>query len=161
MSSIKTPAGTYSFLVEGDRVIAGGFDGFENLEHFLSDAQRKLPHKLVKSIEEVTPYLKEYCAGNFKALSEIKVAQTGGEFYQKVWKNMRQITPGKISTYQELAQKSGNPRAMRAAGTACARNAIALIVPCHRVIKSDGTLGNYAYGLWSKEELLKFEGYKQ
>jgi methylated-DNA-[protein]-cysteine S-methyltransferase len=159
MSTVKVPAGTYSFLAAEGKVIAGGFDGFASLEKYLNDEQRKMSHKSVRTIAGVSEFLRAYADGDLRALSKIKVKQNGGEFYQKVWGKMRLIAPGKISTYQELAEKAGNPRAMRATGSACARNAIALIVPCHRVIKSDGSLGNYAYGIWSKEELLKYEGY--
>jgi methylated-DNA-[protein]-cysteine S-methyltransferase len=72
---------------------------------------------------------------------------------------MRKIPTAKVATYSELAEKSGNAKAVRAAGSACARNAIALVVPCHRVVKTGGALGNYAYGVEYKEILLKHEGY--
>jgi methylated-DNA-[protein]-cysteine S-methyltransferase len=61
-------------------------------------------------------------------------------------------------SYAELAKRAGSPSAVRAAGSACARNLIAPIIPCHRVVKTGGNLGNYAYGLDVKEELLLFEG---
>ena len=61
-------------------------------------------------------------------------------------------------SYADLAARAGSPAAVRAAGSACARNLIAPIIPCHRVVKSGGALGNYAYGLSFKEELLRHEG---
>ena len=70
---------------------------------------------------------------------------------------MRKIPAGKTLSYAELAAKAGSANAVRAAGSACARNLIAPIVPCHRVVKTGGELGNYAYGLHLKEELLRFE----
>ena len=71
---------------------------------------------------------------------------------------MRKIPAGKTMSYAELADRAGSPAAVRAAGSACARNLIAPIIPCHRVVKTGGGLGNYAYGLHFKEELLRFEG---
>jgi len=71
---------------------------------------------------------------------------------------MRQIPPGQTWSYAELAAKAGRPDASRAAGSACARNLVAPFVPCHRVVRSDGTLGGYYYGLPVKEWLLAHEG---
>ena len=71
---------------------------------------------------------------------------------------MRKIPVGKTMSYAEIAKRAGSPDAVRAAGSACARNLIAPIVPCHRVVKSGGALGNYGYGLESKEWLLRHEG---
>ena len=71
---------------------------------------------------------------------------------------MRKIPAGKTMSYAELAKRAGSPSAVRAAGSACARNLIAPIIPCHRVVKTGGDLGNYGYGLDVKEELLLFEG---
>ena len=72
---------------------------------------------------------------------------------------MREIPPGETITYAELAERAGNPRAVRAAGSACARNLIAPIVPCHRVVRSGESrnLGGYYYGLSTKEWLLEHE----
>jgi len=71
---------------------------------------------------------------------------------------MRKIPAGKTLSYADLADRAGSPAAVRAAGTACGRNLIAPIVPCHRIIKSGGALGNYGYGLGTKEWLLRHEG---
>jgi len=71
---------------------------------------------------------------------------------------MRKVSPGKTISYSELAKRAGSADAVRAAGSACARNLIALVVPCHRIVKTGGALGNYAYGLPVKEWLLRHEG---
>jgi methylated-DNA-[protein]-cysteine S-methyltransferase len=71
---------------------------------------------------------------------------------------MRKVSPGKLISYAELAKRAGSPDAVRAAGSACARNLVALVVPCHRIVKTGGNLGNYAYGLKAKEWLLRHEG---
>lgn len=84
--------------------------------------------------------------GDFAPIGEVAVAQQGGPFAQRVWSAMRRIPPGEPMSYQELAAAAGSPRAMRAAGTACARNAVGIFVPCHRVIGARGRLGSYGFG---------------
>jgi methylated-DNA-[protein]-cysteine S-methyltransferase len=71
---------------------------------------------------------------------------------------MRKVKGGKVLSYADLADRAGSPAAVRAAGSACAKNAIVLVVPCHRIVKTGGALGNYAYGLVKKEWLLRHEG---
>lgn len=88
----------------------------------------------------------------------ISVRQPGEKFSQSAWKAMRKVAPGKTISYGELAKRAGSADAVRAAGSACARNLIALVVPCHRIVKTGGALGNYAYGLEVKEWLLAHEG---
>ena len=91
------------------------------------------------------------------AINGISVRQDGENFSQASWRAMRKVAAGKTISYADLAKRAGSPEAVRAAGSACARNLIALVVPCHRIVKSGGQLGNYAYGLKSKEWLLRHE----
>ena len=100
--------------------------------------------------------LRAYADGDLLALDEIPVAQPGGEFHTAVREAMRRIPPGDTVSYSELAAMAGRPAAARAAAGACARNAVALVVPCHRVIRGDGGLGGYAFGLEVKQALLAF-----
>jgi methylated-DNA-[protein]-cysteine S-methyltransferase len=86
------------------------------------------------------------------------VDQPGGTFRQAAWKAMRAVPPGEVITYAELAARAGNPGAVRAAGSACAQNRVAPIVPCHRIVRTGGGLGGYYYGLPVKEWLLAHEG---
>jgi methylated-DNA-[protein]-cysteine S-methyltransferase len=72
---------------------------------------------------------------------------------------MRKIAPGKTWTYSDLAARAGSAAAVRAAGTACANNSIMLVVPCHRIVKTGGALGNYAFGVEKKRWLLSHEGF--
>lgn len=81
-------------------------------------------------------------------------------FNEKVWKQLSRIPKGKVSTYSDIAVLAGSPGGARAVGNACNKNENAPIVPCHRVVKSDGSLGGYALGLKKKIELLKNEGIK-
>ena len=71
---------------------------------------------------------------------------------------MRKVAPGTVISYSALARRAGSPAAIRAAGSACARNLIAVVIPCHRIVKTGGNLGSYAYGLNKKEWLLRHEG---
>ncbi len=84
----------------------------------------------------------------------------GTAFQEACWKALREIPPGETRSYADIAAAAGNPRAVRAAGSANARNNVAVLIPCHRVIRSDGDLGGYAYGLDIKRELLRREGKK-
>jgi AraC family transcriptional regulator of adaptative response/methylated-DNA-[protein]-cysteine methyltransferase len=81
----------------------------------------------------------------------------GTAFQQAVWQALRSIPPGETRSYAELAAMAGRPAAVRAAGTACGDNALAIVIPCHRVLRGDGGLGGYAYGLERKKALLERE----
>lgn len=79
-------------------------------------------------------------------------------FRREVLGRLRRIGYGRTATYAEIAEAAGSPRAVRAVGTACATNPLPLVVPCHRVVRSDGTIGRYAGGARVKERLLAMEG---
>lgn len=81
----------------------------------------------------------------------------GSPFQQAVWRELGRISPGKTATYAELAARVGNPGAVRAVGSACGANPVAVLVPCHRALRSDGGLGGYAWGLERKRQLLAAE----
>ena len=96
--------------------------------------------------------------GDIAAINGISVRQPGATFSQAAWKVMRKVKAGAVISYADLADRAGSAAAVRAAGSACAKNAIMLVVPCHRIVKSGGALGNYAYGINKKEWLLRHEG---
>ena len=81
----------------------------------------------------------------------------GSPFFLKVWQVMQKVPWGETWSYQELARRAGRPKAVRAAASACARNPICILVPCHRIISSDGSLGGYGGGLDMKRALLDSE----
>jgi methylated-DNA-[protein]-cysteine S-methyltransferase len=139
-------------------LLASGFSSFAKLQAQLENIDQERRTTTVKRIPIVSDLLNDYFDGDLKALDGISVRQPGERFSQSAWKAMRKISPGKTISYADLAKKSGSPDAIRAAGSACARNLIALVVPCHRIVKSGGALGNYAYGLGAKEWLLRHEG---
>jgi methylated-DNA-[protein]-cysteine S-methyltransferase len=152
ISSHKTPIGVLNLLAD-DQILIGA-----NLSTVAALAVDK-DSKTVKSIPVISELIQDYFDGDLTALNGIQVRQSGATFSQSAWKAMRKITVGKTWTYSELAAKAGSPNAVRAAGTACANNSIMLIVPCHRIVKTGGALGNYAYGVEKKRWLLTHEGF--
>ena len=100
--------------------------------------------------------IEEYFAGT-RTIFDLVVAPEGTEFERRVWRELVQIPFGATDTYGEIARRLGEPDAARAVGVANARNPIAIIVPCHRVIGSDGDLTGYAGGLDRKKWLLDME----
>lgn len=151
LTSLKTPIGTLNLLAN-DQILIG-----VNLSDF---STFKAPDaKSVKSIPVISDLIKDYFDGDLSAINAIKVQQKGPPFSQSAWKSMRKVSAGKVISYADLADKAGAPAAVRAAGSACANNAIMLVVPCHRIVKTGGALGNYAYGVDKKEWLLSHEGF--
>ncbi|WP_143307475.1 methylated-DNA--[protein]-cysteine S-methyltransferase [Chitinophaga vietnamensis] len=107
-------------------------------------------------VQECARQLREYFAGERKAF-ELPIAQPGTDFQQGVWAQLLTIPYGQTISYQALARRIHNPKSIRAVGTTNGKNNIAIIVPCHRVIGSDGSLTGYAGGLWRKRWLLDHE----
>jgi methylated-DNA-[protein]-cysteine S-methyltransferase len=98
-----------------------------------------------------------YSSGELAAIDTIRVRQHSGPFLRAAWDALRRVRPGSATTYTELAALAGRPAAIRAAAAACASNAAALFVPCHRITRTDGGLGGFAYGLDVKRHLLAHE----
>jgi AraC family transcriptional regulator of adaptative response/methylated-DNA-[protein]-cysteine methyltransferase len=82
----------------------------------------------------------------------------GTPFQRTVWQYLQTIPAGEVRSYAEVAAAIGKPAAVRAVASACAKNALALVIPCHRVVRSDGSLGGYRWGVERKRALLKAEG---
>jgi methylated-DNA-[protein]-cysteine S-methyltransferase len=98
-----------------------------------------------------------YFEGDVLAIDAVPVRETSGPFIERAWELMRATPAGSTRTYTELAAAAGRPDAVRAAGSACARNGCALFVPCHRILRSDGGLGGFRWGLDVKRALLAHE----
>ena len=90
-------------------------------------------------------------------LAKLPLDVRGTVFQQRVWSALRQIPRGETRTYKDLASAIGAPKAVRAVGSACGANPVALVIPCHRALRTDGGLGGYAWGLERKQKLLKIE----
>jgi methylated-DNA-[protein]-cysteine S-methyltransferase len=101
--------------------------------------------------------LEQYFDGDRRDF-DLALAAPGTDFQHRVWDELRRIDYGSTSSYAEIAERMGNSKAVRAVGAANGRNPISIVVPCHRVIGSDGTLTGYAGGLAAKEWLLRHEG---
>ena len=110
----------------------------------------------IREIETAKKQFEEYFKGN-RTQFTIKLAPEGTEFQKKVWKELQEIQYGKTMTYQQMAHQLGNPKVIRAAASANGKNPISIIIPCHRVIGSDGSLIGYAGGLHRKKWLLEHE----
>jgi methylated-DNA-[protein]-cysteine S-methyltransferase len=103
--------------------------------------------------------LEDYFQGNLSALDDLPVDPGGTPFQRDVWAALLQIPVGSTSSYAEIAKRVGRPAAVRAVGAANGSNPISLVIPCHRVIGSDGSLTGYGGGMNRKDWLLRHEGF--
>jgi AraC family transcriptional regulator of adaptative response/methylated-DNA-[protein]-cysteine methyltransferase len=125
-----------------------------------ADLRRRFPHADIQAADDAFAAL----AAQVVALADdparaanLPLDVAGTAFQQSVWEALRAIPPGETRSYKQVAAAVGRPDAVRAAGTACGDNNLALLIPCHRVLRSDGGLGGYAYGLERKRALLARE----
>lgn len=103
--------------------------------------------------------IKKYLEGKLTEFDRLDLLDPNGTNFQKaVWKALLEIPYGKTISYKEIGEKIENPKAYQAIGSAVGKNPILVIIPCHRVIKSDGSLGGFAYGSDLKKKLLEIEG---
>jgi len=159
LTSHKSPIGTLNIIADEDIVLGINLSTTKSLKDSLDKEDQLREIKSVKSIPKITDLISDYFDGDITAINAIAVRQPGPHFSQAAWKAMRKVGGGKVMSYADLAARAGSPDAVRAAGSACAKNAIMLVVPCHRIVKTGGALGNYAYGLDKKEWLLSHEGF--
>ena len=142
---IKTPLGIAKII--GDNQ---GISEISVLDE--GDISKSIP----KELKEVVAQLKDYFSGKRNDF-ELKLNPKGTDFQQKVWQELGNIPFGKTITYLDLAKKLGDPKVIRAAASANGKNPLWIVVPCHRVIGTDGSLTGYAGGLWRKKWLLEHE----
>ena len=163
-TSVAVPGGTVVVIVDPDdgAVVASGYGDLAYTFAFLTPAEQARGHVEVApdapSVRPAVEALAAYAAGDLDALDRVRVKQPGGPFLERAWDELRGVHAGETDTYAGLAARAGSPTAVRAAGQACARNKVAPFVPCHRILRTDGSLGGYAYGLPVKEALLVHEG---
>jgi methylated-DNA-[protein]-cysteine S-methyltransferase len=122
---------------------------------FLDDAKpftKVIPETLTLAVQELTNYFNK----RSKSFT-FKLNPQGTEFQQKVWQQLCTIPFSKTSSYLDMAKALGDPKVIRAAASANGKNPISIVIPCHRVIGSDGSMTGYAGGLWRKEWLLNHE----
>jgi methylated-DNA-[protein]-cysteine S-methyltransferase len=156
---MQTPAGPFTVVVnDAGAVRAAGFT--TDVDTLLSLVHPKLraESRPATGLGAVTTAVRSYLDGDLTAIDEVPVEQrTDGAFLHHAWRVMRDIKPGEPISYTGFAVLAGRPAAVRAAAAACARNAVALFVPCHRVLRTDGALGGYRWGLPVKTWLLTHE----
>ncbi len=155
IQTVDTPDGAFTILVdEHQRVLASGWTG--EPETILARLQSP-PQALREGVTDAAASVTAYYAGDLGAIDAVEVAQTGTALQLAGWAALRRIAPGRPLSYAEFAAALGHPSAVRAAASICARNAPALFVPCHRVLRGDGTLGGFAWGVEVKRALLARE----
>lgn len=156
-TTLSTPAGPFTIVADADgAVLAAGFTG--DVAEVLSLVPPKLRTATTADLRLATDAVMSYLDGDLSAIDAVPVRQHGGgEFLTHAWDVLRDVKPGDPVTYRQFAQLSGRPTAVRAAAQACARNAVALFVPCHRIVRTDGGLGGYRWGLPVKRWLLAHE----
>ena len=149
-ASLTTPAGLVEIVIDGDALVALEFVDESDAPTTLSRADDP---------SGILDRLRRYFDGDVHAIDDVPVRfDRGTAFQHDVWAALRTIPVGETISYAELARRVGRPSAFRAVGAANGQNPVGIVVPCHRVIASDGTLGGYAGGLDRKRWLLAHEG---
>jgi methylated-DNA-[protein]-cysteine S-methyltransferase len=156
---VRSPLGTLTLVAADDALCALDFPVARS--RMLARIRARFPRIALKRRRDPNGYatrVHAYFAGDLSALDGIAVDGGGTAFEEQVWNAVRAIPAGTTATYRELAEVVRRPRAVRAVGRANARNPVCLVIPCHRVVGSDGHLKGYAGGIWRKRRLLAHEG---
>jgi methylated-DNA-[protein]-cysteine S-methyltransferase len=155
-ATTDTPTGPFTMIVDDDEaVLASGWTADVRQLMVLAKLTEHPEHR--EDVGVPLKALKSYMDGDLTAIDDVRVRQHSGEFLNHAWTVLREVPAGVPVTYSEFAARTGRPAAVRAAAQACARNAAALFVPCHRVLRLDGTLGGFRWGLPVKRWLLEHE----
>ncbi|MCL2735924.1 MAG: methylated-DNA--[protein]-cysteine S-methyltransferase [Propionibacteriaceae bacterium] len=159
--TLPTPDGPFTILGDDTAVLASGWTSDPG---FLTARMRGATGLALDHAAPVPTYfheamraVDEYYGGDRQVVHQVPVRVESGPFHAQVRQVLHEIPYGRTVTYSQLAAAAGAPRAVRAAASACASNSTALFVPCHRVIRSDGSLGGFLYGIPLKERLLERE----
>jgi len=158
-TEVASPVGDLAIAVANQRLVALCFDGI--WERRVRLLERRFPGARFETVQDpsgVATRLARYFEGDLEALAPIDVECWGTPFQQSVWAELRRIPVGQTRSYGDIARAIGEPGAMRAVGTANGANPVAIVVPCHRVIGSDGSLTGFGGGLPNKKWLLEHEG---
>jgi methylated-DNA-[protein]-cysteine S-methyltransferase len=161
-ATMSTPPGPFTVVVDTDAdgrevVIASGWTAdITDLLPVVHASLRPAGSELVDRLP-VLDVVEQFFAGRIDAIDDVLVRQRSGPFLQEAWEVLRTVPAGEPDTYAAFAARCGRPAAVRAAANACARNAAALFVPCHRVLGSDGGLGGFRWGTPVKRWLLDHE----
>jgi AraC family transcriptional regulator, regulatory protein of adaptative response / methylated-DNA-[protein]-cysteine methyltransferase len=152
-ATIETSLGTMLVAASDKGICRLSFDeGEADLQHLFPAAELSRADPRADWVRGAAQ-----AAENPASMTDLPIDVTGTPFQQAVWAELRRIPAGETRSYADVAAAVGQPKAVRAAGTANGANKVAILIPCHRVIRSDGTLGGYAYGLERKRMLLERE----
>ena len=157
---VPSPIGALTCVTLGDTLFTLEFE--ENVERVRACLERRgvgldaVPRAPAKS--EIARRIEAYFEGDLGAIEGLAVADHGTPFERRVYAELRKIPTGEVVSYSELARRAGRPAAVRAVGATNAKNPIAIVVPCHRVIGANGALTGYAGGVERKQWLLAHEG---
>lgn len=149
---LETPIGTLLIAGETDSVRRIVFPR----ERRAAKPEQEWQESHSGPVAEAVRQLREYFAGKRNEF-DLPLAPEGTAFQRSVWRQLQEIPYGETISYGELARRVGNPKASRAVGSANGKNPIAIVIPCHRVIAGDGTLGGFGGGLPTKQALLALE----
>jgi methylated-DNA-[protein]-cysteine S-methyltransferase len=154
-----TPTGPFTAVVDADgAVLASGWTAdVDALLPLVHPSLRPASVRRLDDLGTVSSAITRYHDGDLGAVDAVPVRQRSGAFLEHAWEVLRTVPAGAPVSYTEYAAKAGRPAAVRAAASACARNAAALFVPCHRVWRTDGSLGGFRWGLPVKRWLLDHE----
>ena len=150
---LQTPIGELRLAANQDGLLAVLFPVDPYELPALQGAARARAH-----LSDVCTALEEYFAGQRTTFEGLKLAPSGTEFQLQVWNALSRIPFGQTATYAGMAKRIGRPSAVRAVGHANGQNPLPIIVPCHRVVGSNGALTGFAGGIPTKKWLLEFEG---
>lgn len=158
-ATTTTPAGPFTAIVDDDgAVLASGWtSSADELRLLIHPSLRPLALRGLQSLGPVSAAIAKYHQGELTAIDDVPVRQQSGEFLMHAWEILRTVKAGNPVSYQDYATLAGRPAAARAAASACARNAAALFVPCHRILRTGGALGGFRWGLEVKRWLLSHE----
>lgn len=164
VSTMTTPIGPFTVIVENTdttaaaTVLASGWtDDPTTLLPQITARLRPATLTRVDRVDGVTDAVIAYHEGELAAIDDVAVHQESAPFRSHAWDVLRTVRPGAPVSYTAYATLAGRPAAVRAAAGACAANAAALFVPCHRVLRSDGTLGGFRWGVSAKQWLIDHE----
>jgi methylated-DNA-[protein]-cysteine S-methyltransferase len=158
-ATVETPIGSLTVAAHGPRVCLVHFGPIDR--YVRSSLGNWYPDEPIAPADDpagAVRLLERYFAGDLAALDEIEVELHGTPFQQRVWNALRTVREGTTLSYAKLADRVGSPAAVRAVGAANGANPVAVVLPCHRIIGSDGSLTGYGGGLDRKRWLLEHEG---
>jgi methylated-DNA-[protein]-cysteine S-methyltransferase len=156
--TVSTPDGPFTIIARDGVVLASGWTAEPGeLTGQIHPQLMPAGFEPVQSLGPVSEAVDAFYAGDAAPAMQVPVLQKSGPFRSRAWEVLRTVRPGAPVTYAEYAALSGNPKAVRAAASACAYNAAGLFVPCHRVVRTDGGLGGFRWGTRVKESLLARE----